>query len=403
MKLTRLAEIPKQIWLLILFRFSVGFTFWYGIEKLFLRDELQVGPQGIAYIAAVYMVTTLLLDVPAGVLADRWGRKRTLVLSVVLFIIANILLGASTSLVWYLAATFFWALYNVTIDGTFQALLFDSLKERGSEQRFQKIDALAGVAFMLGVTISSLASGVLAEQVGLREVYYVSILPLFVALGCLFFVREPKVTHDEHDAIIKGYWRHLSGAFGEVIRSPRLRLSVVGMVGLYFILTPLYEFQQYVFIALFDSVVIVGALNGLSGFFLAVGFTIALYKKVPILLLLVAGVTCMGTILVSQNTIALGALAALAIVATLLQNSVSTELQHATRSRTRAAVTSAVNLIGNTMMLPYVFLFGAMAELWSIWLAYGVTAGVLVIIATSYFILMRTGHLRLSLSVKEAT
>jgi MFS family permease len=91
----RTAQVPS----LIALNFFVGFVFWYAIEKIFLANELHVGPTGIVAIVTLYTVMVLVLDVPAGVIADRWGRKRMLIAAIVCFIIANVILGSSQNFI----------------------------------------------------------------------------------------------------------------------------------------------------------------------------------------------------------------------------------------------------------------------------------------------------------------
>lgn len=374
---------------LIALNFFVGFVFWYGIEKIFLSSELNIGATGIAAIVALYIALTLILDVPASVIADRWGRKRMLVVAIICFILANIVLGASSTFVMYLLGTVFWALFAVSYNGTYEAILFDSLKEQQREKAFQKVDAWARLFFMVGIAISSMASGFLVDQLGLRSAYFLSIIPFVFALGTLLLVREPRVHHDDdvaEDVLKRGYITHLLHAFKSVRRSPQLLLVAFGMIILTFIQTPMYEFNQYVYIELFSVPTLVGIFGGLSGLMLAVGFLIAIKRTFnPRILLLLVGLAIIIFALLANNASLLFISFTMVSIA-IIENGLQTQLQHATNSRTRASVTSAVLFAGNVLIVPFVVFFSFVAQNNSIWLAYLIEGGVVLALSLGYFI-----------------
>lgn len=395
---SRTAQVPS----LIALNFFVGFVFWYAIEKIFLANQLNIGPTGIAIIVALYMIMTLTLDVPASVIADRWGRKQMLVVAVLCFIIADIVLGSSQTFLVYLVGTIFWGFFTVSYNGIYEAILFDSLKEEKREHMFQKIDAWSRLFFMIGIVISSMVSGLIANQLGIRSVYFLSVIPFIIAFMLLLFkVHEPKIIHTDEemkDIIKRGYFAHLFHAFTSVWKSPTLRLVMFGTIILFFIQTPLYEFIQYVYIELFKTPLLVGLIGGVGSLFTTLGFYIAIKRKHMFnmrLILLLAGIA-VTTIALLANVESLLPLALLFIVVSIIENALQTELQHATSSRTRASVTSAVYFAGNVLIVPFVFLFSTVAQGSSIWLAYLVDGGVVLILGLCYFLITVPSKNRLS-------
>ena len=67
----------SQINKIYLSNFLTGLVFWYGIEKLFMLS-IGITAYSVGTITALFIVVTLLLDIPSGMLADRWSRKGTL-------------------------------------------------------------------------------------------------------------------------------------------------------------------------------------------------------------------------------------------------------------------------------------------------------------------------------------
>jgi len=361
----------NQIRLLTVINFCVGFVLWYGIEKVFLRDELGIGPAGVAQMVITYMGVTLLLDVPAGVIADRWGRKKMLATAVTLLALSGVMAGLSQNFFQYLVATVVWGLFAVTYYGTYEALLFDSLKAQGRERAYQKVDAAARMWFMIGIAISSIISGYVAEQIGLRLTYMTILIPAGVALYCAYRLYEAKHVEEGDDAAdqAKSHYQHFISAFGDIVRSKKLLLVAFGILLMFLIQTPMYEFVQYVYLELTNSTTLVGVLNGASGIALAVGFLIALrysFSQYVILPLVLVTAVSIGLF---QSYLSIVAIFLLYIVMSLFENQVYTDLQHNTKSSNRAAVTSAANFVANLSIIPLVIVFGAIAE-HSIWTAY---------------------------------
>jgi len=383
----RSAQIPN----LVVLQFLIGFVFWYGIEKIFIAKNLGVGPTGIVAIVTLYTIIILTLDVPASVVADRLGRKRVLLFSILSFVIADIVLGLSNTFFMYLIGTAFWGLFSVSYHGIFEAILFDSLKEQKREKEFQKIDALSRLFYMLGIGVSSISSGFLADIFGLRGAYFASVIPLIVGLILLTSIREPKIHHEDEliDVNKYGYIGHLIGAFRTMWHSPKLRLTMFGVIVMFFIQTPMYEFNQYVYIALFQSPILVGIFGGLSGLVLALGFLIATKRTFkPRFILIIAGISLM-LVAFLQNNFSLLFLASALLAGSILENALQTQLQHSTSSRTRASVTSAVYFLGNVLIIPFVFLFGAIAEHQSIWQAFLIDGVIVLVMAFVYFFFTR--------------
>jgi MFS family permease len=383
-----LQSYATQVRSLIALHFFVGFVFWYGIEKIFLTNQLNIGPTGIAAIVTLYTIVTLFLDVPASVIADRWGRRNMLVVAIICFILANIVLGSAHSFIEYLAGTALWAFFSVCYGGIYEAMLFDSLKEEKREKQYQKVIAWSSLFFMVGIAISSLVSGFLADKLGFRNVYFLSIIPLIFGLVVLYRIHEPRIHHDDElaEQIIKtGYFVQLVQAFRVVWQTPRLKLVMFGMVIMFFIQTPLYEFNQYIYITLFKVPVIVGIFGGIAGFLLAFGHYVAIKRSFhPRTLLLVTGLSITMVALLANNY-ALFFLAFVLVGSSMIENALATELQHATTSRTRASVTSAVYFAGNVLIVPFIFLFGVVAEHQSIWQAYLID-GIVVLALVSVYI-----------------
>src|SRR5918994_3776996 len=60
--------------------FLQNLALWVPMEKLFMT-EIGFNPASVGVMAAVYAFVIPLLEVPSGVLADRWSRRGVLILA----------------------------------------------------------------------------------------------------------------------------------------------------------------------------------------------------------------------------------------------------------------------------------------------------------------------------------
>ena len=71
----------KRLKMILIYTVCSSFVLWYGIEKIFLKNTLNLSLTQIASIPLVYMLVSLVLELPSSVLSDRWSRNKTLALA----------------------------------------------------------------------------------------------------------------------------------------------------------------------------------------------------------------------------------------------------------------------------------------------------------------------------------
>jgi len=175
-----------------------GIVFWYAVEKLYMQS-IGISPLGISINAVVFLLITIIFDVPSGVLADKWNRKYTLVLAILSLGLSSFILGTSSSFTQYLIGTAIYGAYIVLSSGTFQAIMYDSLAEIGEQEHYDKHQGRSYGLFLVGVGISSLAGGYIAQDIGLKETYLFSLIPAAINILVLLTIREPRFHKETFD------------------------------------------------------------------------------------------------------------------------------------------------------------------------------------------------------------
>lgn len=107
---------------------------------------------------SVFHIVSLLCEVPSGMAADLLGRKKTLVSGGVCMVLQSLLMAFASDLFTICLAMGLNALAMTMFSGTSTALLYDSLKQEGCEERYIQVSANGSQISMLANAIGSMAS-----------------------------------------------------------------------------------------------------------------------------------------------------------------------------------------------------------------------------------------------------
>jgi MFS family permease len=188
----RAAAVQRTYLLLTLLSTLAASLIW-GVNTLFLLDAGLNNTQAFAA-NAFFTAGQVLFEVPTGVLADTWGRRRsyllgagTLLLSTVLYLVmwqtkAPLLGWAFASVLIGLGFTFF--------SGATEAWLVDALEfsgfDEGLESVFARGQIVAGVAMLTG----SVGGGLIAQFTNLGVPYIVRSVLLGITLVTAFVLMK---------------------------------------------------------------------------------------------------------------------------------------------------------------------------------------------------------------------
>ena len=137
----------------------------------------------------VFHIVSLMFEIPSGVLADVFGRKKMLVVSTIMGMISDVLMILSNSLFMVCMSTAFRALcYNFS-SGSGDALAYDSLKVAKMESEFERYEANQLIIYRLCSGISTLCAG-FALTIGHRIAYGTSLITGSIQIVILLSLRE---------------------------------------------------------------------------------------------------------------------------------------------------------------------------------------------------------------------
>jgi MFS family permease len=179
-----------------LFAFFRGFVFFFPIFTLYIQRELFT-VTNVGIILAIESIGRIILEIPSGSIADLFGRKKTLIVSGIILIVAVIVLGVGTYFSVFVLAAILISLSESLVSNTDTALLYDSAKNARSKFGFKKIITWATGFWQAGATLGSLIGGIIAVN-SFKSTFFYSAIPLVISVLCLFFVIEPYYKKNKH-------------------------------------------------------------------------------------------------------------------------------------------------------------------------------------------------------------
>ncbi len=195
---------------------------------LFLRK------QGLSFFAigvliAVRELTTTLTEIPTGVAADLWGRRRALVASFISFILSFLFFYASSTFAGFLLAMIWFGLGEAFRSGTHKAMILEYLDLR-PETAPKSVTAFAYVRSwsQIGAALSAvLASAFVFWQSSYRVVFFASVWPYI--LGGLLVLTYPRALDGPRPsrATWKEYWGFTVESTRHWLQQPALRLALI--------------------------------------------------------------------------------------------------------------------------------------------------------------------------------
>ena len=151
----------------------------------------------IGFAETIFHITSLICEIPSGMLADVYGRKKMLVISRIMAVLGDLVMFLSTDFFLVCLSMPFHALSYNLASGSGDALAYDSMKVCGAENGYEKYSSNQSIIYRIGSGISTLLAG-FALYLGYRKAYLISAVMGVIAL--VFNCMLVEVRCDEKNA-----------------------------------------------------------------------------------------------------------------------------------------------------------------------------------------------------------
>jgi MFS family permease len=205
--------------------------------------------QTLPLLLAIFSVTVVCMELPSGIFADMYGRKKAFLLSCVMHTIAVMLMLTGNHIAWLVMAMVFYGLGRAFSSGSLDALFIDQAINRLGDNILAKATARLMILEGVGFAAGSVAGGVLASVTRTYLANLIAQIVLYILLFVLSvrMISEQPIRASTQRSSLKSHL--LQGK--QVVRSSRsfiLVLTGVLLVG--FFLGTIESYWQSTFMKL---------------------------------------------------------------------------------------------------------------------------------------------------------
>jgi MFS family permease len=343
-----------------------GIILWVPVEKLFMT-QIGFDAGSVALMAAAYAAVVPLLQVPAGMVADRWSRNGILVVSSVALIASSLLGGLSTNIATYVIAAMILGVYFALESSAVDSIVYDTiLEETGSSDIYETWIGRVRIVQSGAFVVSALAGGVIAGWTSARLTYFLSVP--FVALAIVAFLRfdEPRLHRSSEPVALRV---HVALTLRTMTRQPSVRqvLLLAALVAL--LSQAVFEFGPLWLVAFKAPAALFGpywaalvSTLGIGGYLTS---KLNLDRRAAVIALAVLTSAAAFALALSQNgslVVVIGAQALLALSLAIIGIHAGRLLHDGVPSAIRAGVSAGVGTLSWILFLPFSIFFGWFAR-----------------------------------------
>ena len=210
------ATTDRMFWRFRAYGFLKNLRFFDPFLILFFREA------GLTYLAigslyAIREICANVLEIPTGLIADAFGRRRAMIAAFATYLGSFVLFGIFSSYPVYAVAMILFALGDALRSGTHKAMILEHLRQRGQEDRRVAYYGRTRAASQLGSALAALiGAGVVLWAGSYRTAFLASMIPY--VLGLVLMATYPSRL-DGHVERIGWSWSDVFGRLRDAVRA----------------------------------------------------------------------------------------------------------------------------------------------------------------------------------------
>lgn len=194
-------EFKRNIRILYIIEFISSFTMIKVISTLFYQAN-GMSLYKIGIILGIYQVTKFLFEIPTGIIADKYGRKISVFLGYILFMLFLVITFMFRNFIGFSIACILQGISYTFLSGANEALFVDSVILLGEEDKLNKYNSINRIIFYSAIGLGSLIGGFVATY-SYDAVYIITILIQIIPIILILFVKEPNVQNKQNNEVRK--------------------------------------------------------------------------------------------------------------------------------------------------------------------------------------------------------
>jgi MFS family permease len=212
----------------MLYNAFIAIDLWMPIWVLLLLSR-GISFAEIAVVDGFHRLATILLEIPTGVVADRFGHRLSVILGSLSFAAALAVFVVAHDFKTLLVSWLLWSLAAALRSGADEAFLYESLRAGGLEREYRKHYGRAQTIALLSTAVGSLAAGFLyvkspASPIALNTVF------AGAATIVLFMTSQPPVSQVQAEMSLRTAWSSVRHALTRPAVFPTVVVGAILLV-----------------------------------------------------------------------------------------------------------------------------------------------------------------------------
>jgi MFS family permease len=172
--------------------FLQGFVFYGPIATLY-RQARGILMYDIFIIESVSWILMILFEIPWGWFADRFGYKKTIIISNFIFFISKIIFFKAYSFEAFLLERIFLSIALSGLSGCDIALLYSSTEEEKTEKIFGRYNAFSTGGFLVASFLTTFMISSPIDKISMDRTSFLTIIPYGMAVVISLFIKDIEI------------------------------------------------------------------------------------------------------------------------------------------------------------------------------------------------------------------
>lgn len=220
--------------------FFAGFRIFLPLLFIFYQQN-GLNFTKISFLTTAFFIGMLIFEVPSGVFADHFGRKKAIALASLLYAISCLFFGFGTTFVVFLFASFLFGIGEAFISGSDEAIIYDSLKEVKKEKEFSNYYGKKWAYFQYGFVIAALTASFI-PNLNIRLSFFGTALFASISFFIALSIVEPRLHLRQKQ---KHYFEHLKKAIKFVYKHKVIKWLIIYIITITLTIEIFFTYIQF--------------------------------------------------------------------------------------------------------------------------------------------------------------
>jgi MFS family permease len=191
-------------------------SLWF-VTSVWVAYELQyLTLSQLTLIEAFILCTTLIMQLPTGAFADLFGKRKAMISGCILYALSLGFYSFSTTFSMFIYYAIFFGIAESFIDGTREALLYDTLKQDGKADKFSLVSSKLSMIFQVSLAFATIIGGWIGSFSFILAIRFTGLAFLLATIASMFF-QEPDI--DTEKFTLKNYIAKTKMGVNELIKN----------------------------------------------------------------------------------------------------------------------------------------------------------------------------------------